>query len=314
MKSRYIIGSRGSRLALWQAEWAKTALEAAHPGVVFTIDVIKTSGDTMKDTPLAVIGGKGVFIKEIEDALLTRSIDIAVHSLKDMPTTLHDDLSVAAITKREDPRDAIIWRAGVDPEATSLTTLPVEAVVGTSSPRRLAQLKHLFKDRVVKDLRGNVDTRLRKLDAGWYDAIVLAAAGLHRLGLEERISFYVNPAEMLPAVGQGALCVETRADDNEAMDIVKGLNDAQTAAACQSERALLRSLGGGCQLPIAGFATVDRDNIRLEGLVASVNGDTVIRDCAEGPTSDAERVGTVLAESLNAKGASALLDRTHLGP
>jgi hydroxymethylbilane synthase len=314
MKSRHIIGSRGSRLALWQADWVKSALEAAHPGLVFTIEVITTSGDTQKNAPLAVIGGKGVFIKEIEDALLRKDIDIAVHSLKDMPTTLSDDLSISAITKREDARDALVLRADFGVEVSSLSTLPDDAVVGTSSPRRLAQLKHISPDRVVKDLRGNVDTRLRKLDAGWYDAIVLAAAGLKRLGMAERISAFLEPSEMLSAVGQGALGLETRADDADTLSIVESLNDIETEAACKSERALLRTLGGGCQLPIAGFASTDGSSLRLEGLVATLDGKSLIRDSALGLISEAERLGSDVALLLIENGADTLLNPASVQP
>lgn len=307
MKSRYTIGSRGSTLALWQAEWVKTALEATHPNLIFVIEVVKTSGDAMKDAPLASIGGQGVFIKELENALTAGQVDLAVHSLKDLPTSLPDDFCLASITEREDPRDALVLRADYGIEIVSLSTLPREAVVGTSSPRRLAQLKHLSRDRVVKDLRGNVDTRLRKLDAGWYDAVILAAAGLRRLGMAERISASLDPSEMLPAIGQGALGIETRSDDEETISIARTVNHAPTSTACVAERAFLRELGGGCQVPIAGFATTQEDNLRLDGLVLSRDGEKEIRGTIEGIVSDAERLGELLAENLLAQGAADLI-------
>lgn len=307
MRSRYIIGSRGSTLALWQAEWVKTGLEAKHPNFIFVIEVVKTSGDVLKDASLSSIGGQGVFIKELENALKAGQIDLAVHSLKDLPTSLPVDLCLAAITEREDARDALVLQADYGIDIVSLSTLPSEAVVGTSSPRRLAQLKHLAPDRVVKDLRGNVDTRLRKLDAGWYDAVILAAAGLNRLGMSERISACLDPSEMLPAIGQGALGIETRLDDEESITIARTLNHASTSSACIAERALLRELGGGCQLPIAGHATTQEDKLTLDGLVLSRDGEKEIRGTIEGLASDAEQLGELLAESLLSQGAASLI-------
>lgn len=307
MRSRYTIGSRGSRLALWQAEWVKNALEATHPGIIFILEIIKTSGDAMKDAPFAVIGGQGVFVKELENALLDGRIDLAVHSLKDLPTSLPDELCLAAVTEREDARDALVLCADYRIEIPLLADLPSDAVVGTSSPRRLAQLKNLCPDRVVKDLRGNVDARLRKLDAGWYDAVILAAAGLRRLGLAERISAYLDPTEMMPAVGQGALGIETRSDDHDAITVVHKVNHLATNRACAAERALLRALGGGCQLPIAGHAFVHDDRLRLDGLVASINGERQIRDSIEGMALDAEQLGNTLAQALLARGAADLI-------
>jgi len=307
MRSRYTIGSRGSRLALWQAEWVKSALESIYPDLMFIIEIITTSGDAIKDAPLSVIGGQGVFVKELETALLAGHIDLGVHSLKDLPTTLPDNLCLAAVTEREDPRDALVLRSDYGIEVPSLSKLAPEAVVGTSSPRRLAQLKHNCPDRVVKDLRGNVDTRLRKLDAGWYDAIIIAAAGLRRLGLTGRISAFLDPAEMLPAVGQGALGIETRLDDEDSLSVVHALNHSPTRDACFAERALLRALGGGCQSPIAGHAVVHERHLRLDGLVATRNGDKQIRDAIDGMAEDAEHLGNILAETLLSQGASALI-------
>lgn len=307
MKRQLVIGSRGSKLALWQAEWVRSRLEAAGAGTEVRIEIIRTEGDVRRDVPLAVIGGRGVFTKELEQALLERRIDVAVHSLKDLPTVVPGGLTVAAVAEREDPRDALVPRADKMHEGAAVKTLPRGACVGTSSQRRVAQLKFARPDLVVKDLRGNVDTRLRKLDAGWYDAVILAAAGLRRLGLAGRIGSYVSTEEMLPAVGQGALGVETRADDEEAIRLVRGLDHAETRAACEAERAFLRSLGGGCQVPIAAHASVRGGALRLEGLVAAPSGAKIVRDSVEGDARDAEAVGLALAERLRSRGAEALL-------
>jgi hydroxymethylbilane synthase len=307
MKESLIIGSRGSRLALWQAESIKAGIEALHPHVQVRIEIIKTSGDVMKDAPLALIGGKGVFTKELEEALLDGRIDLAVHSLKDLPTTLPSKLAIVAITEREDARDALVMRADVALEHPSIKNLPEGAVVGTSSLRRLAQLKHLRPDLGIKDLRGNVDTRLRKLDAGEYDAIILATAGLRRLGFAHRISASIAPEEMLSAVGQGALAIETRDGDAATNNLLAPLDHAPTRAACTAERALLRSLGGGCQLPIAAHSVVNGDRLRIEGLVAGLSGDMVIRERHEGAASDAASIGETLGTRLLKRGADSLL-------
>jgi len=304
-----VIGSRGSKLALWQSNWVKARLEALEPRVSVRIDVIKTKGDVMRDVPLAVIGGQGAFTKELETALLERRIDIAVHSLKDLPTVVPEGLAIAAVPEREDPRDALVLKAGSGGGGAAISRLTEGATVGTSSLRRIAQLLHLRPDVRVKDLRGNVDTRLRKLDEGEYDALILASAGLRRLGLAERISAPVEPGEMLPAVGQGALGVETRADDEAANPLVSRLDHAPTRAAVVAERALLRHLGGGCQVPIAAHARVEGERLFLDGLVASLDGVEVLRDTIESSPSDAAAAGEALAERLNGRGASALLAR-----
>ncbi len=308
MKAHLTIGSRGSKLALWQAEWMKAQLNRLYPQTEVSVEVIKTSGDVLKDAPLAVIGGKGVFTKELEEALLDGRIDLAVHSLKDLPTVLPEGLCIAAVTEREDARDALILRAGVIVERPSIMSLPEGAIVGTSSPRRVSQLKHLRPDLRVKELRGNVDTRLRKLDAGDYDAVVLASAGLRRLGLMGRISAHLETEEMLPAVGQGALGIETREADEETREMVAATDDEKTRAACTAERALLRELGGGCQLPIAAHAVVvGEERLRLSGLVALPSGETVIRDSVEGAQAGAEQLGVELARRLRERGAERLL-------
>ena len=309
MKDFLVIGSRGSKLALWQTEWVRAQLLALYSRLEVRVEVIKTSGDVLKDAPLSAIGGRGVFTKEIEDALLEGRVDLAVHSLKDLPTTQPAGLLIAAVPQREDARDALVLPASRGrAEDASLLSLPEGAVVGTSSLRRLAQLKHLRPDLGIKDLRGNVDTRLRKLDAGGYDAIILAAAGLRRLGLEERISAPLPAHEMLPAVGQGALAVETRVDDAAVIELLKPLDHELTRAACAAERALLRSLGGGCQLPIAAHAFRRGNSLRVEGLVAGLSGDTIVRDQIEGEMAEAQHLGETLARQLRARGAESLLE------
>lgn len=307
MTSRLIIGSRGSRLALWQAEQAKAQLIALNPGLEIQIDVIKTTGDVKPD-PLSVIGGKGVFTKEVEDALLSKRIDIAVHSLKDLPTILPDQLAISAICKREDPRDALVLRTGS--MAQSLRDLPAGSVVGTSSQRRLAQIKALRRDLVVKDLRGNVDTRVRKLDEGQYDALILASAGLIRLGLHDRISAAISASEILPAVGQGAIAIEVRADDAVAVEATSKLNHRETELACRAERAFLRGLGGGCQFPIAAHATIAGDTLQIEGLVAKPDGSQILRGALSGTSEDGDLIGTALATRLIDQGADSLLSGT----
>src|SRR6476659_8136660 len=241
MSRALVIGSRGSKLALWQAEQARQRLLDLNPEIDVRIEIIKTTGDVKSD-PLSVIGGKGVFTKELEDALLDGRIDIAVHSLKDLPTILPEGLSITAICEREDPRDALVLAAGSEFDAGALGDLPRGATVGTSSQRRLAQLRCWRDDLVIKDLRGNVDTRIRKLDEGQYDAVILASAGLVRLGLQDRISLRIPIEHMLPAVGQGAIAIETKSDNEFAVDRVSRLDHRQTRLACLAERAFLRSL------------------------------------------------------------------------
>ena len=307
MKPSIVIGSRGSKLALWQAEHVQSQLRAIDPTLDVRIDVIKTTGDVKTD-PLTVIGGKGVFTKELEDALLDRRVDMAVHSLKDLPTILPDQLMIAAICQREDPRDALILR---EPFALrSLADLPDGAVVGTSSQRRIAQLKSICPRVVIKDLRGNVDTRLRKLDEGQYDALILASAGLRRLGLQDRINFSIPAVEMLPAVGQGAVAIETHVQNELAIQAAAQLQHEQTKIACLAERSLLRSLGGGCQLPIAGHAIVEGQLIRIEGLVASPDGARIVRDMISGPAESAAQLGAALGEKLRDDGADSILQES----
>lgn len=300
MSRQLVIGSRGSKLALWQAEQARQRLA----GFDVRIEVIKTTGD-VKNDPLSVIGGKGVFTKELEDALLDRRIDIAVHSLKDLPTILPGGLSITAICEREDPRDALVLRSGSD--AFELENLPRGAIVGTSSQRRLAQLRCWRDDLIIKDLRGNVDTRIRKLDEGQYDAVILASAGLVRLGLQDRISLRIPIEHMLPAVGQGAIAIETRGDDELAVEATRRLDHHQTRVACLAERAFLRGLGGGCQLPIAAHARIEGELLKLDGLVARPDGSKRLQDSLSGTPDKAEEIGSSLASTLIERGASTLL-------
>ncbi|HEX5706411.1 MAG TPA: hydroxymethylbilane synthase [Pyrinomonadaceae bacterium] len=311
MSRVFVIGSRGSKLALWQANWVRERIEAASPGARVRVEVIKTEGDARRDVPLSVIGGRGVFTKEIEQALIESRVDIAVHSLKDLPTVTPHGLHLAATPEREDARDALVLREGFTPDERTtdgaLTLLPRGARVGTSSVRRLAQLKHRRPDLNILDLRGNVDTRLRKLDGGWYEAVVLASAGLRRLGLDARISAPLTTEEMLPAVGQGALGLETRRDDEETNALLRALDHAPTRAACTAERSLLRALGGGCQLPIAAHAVVVGDTLKLEALVAAPEGEKIIGDAIEGDTAEAEELGARLSEILIGRGALTLL-------
>ena len=307
MSRALVIGSRGSKLALWQAEHARERLVQLNPDIEIRIEVIKTTGDVKSD-PLSVIGGKGVFTKELEDALLDGRIDIAVHSLKDLPTILPAGLSISAIGEREDPRDALVLAAGSEFDAAALGNLPRGAIVGTSSPRRLAQLRCWFGDKLeIKDLRGNVDTRIRKLDEGQYDAVILASAGLVRLGLQHRISLRIPIEHMLPAVGQGAIAIETRSDDEFAIEVTRKLDHRETRLACLAERSFLRSLGGGCQLPIAAHATIEKDLLKLDGLVATPDGSKRLQDTLSGPADSAEDIGALLASTLIDRGATTLL-------
>jgi hydroxymethylbilane synthase len=304
MKNPLVIGSRGSKLALWQAKSIQELISRLHPKIAVEIEIIKTTGD-VKTEPLSVIGGKGVFTKELEDALLDGRIDLAVHSLKDLPTNLPDTLTIAVICEREDARDALILKS--EQTLRSVTDLPPGAVVGTSSQRRLAQLKYLRPDIVSKELRGNVDTRLRKLDEGNYDALLLAAAGLRRLGLANRISALIDTEEMLPAVGQGALAIETRANDLATIEMIRSLNHGPTELSCTTERAFLRALGGGCQLPIAGYAVVAGEELLLQGLIGDPAGKEVVRGKLTGPKTAAEELGSRLARELLQRGGDRLL-------
>jgi hydroxymethylbilane synthase len=293
-----VIGSRGSQLALWQARHIASCLQKL--GVETRLEIIKTTGDKITDVPLAQVGGKGLFTKEIEEALLAGAIDLAVHSLKDMPTGLPAGLTLAAIPEREDPRDALIGKP--------LDELRPGSKVGTSSLRRAAQLHALGRGLVIENLRGNVDTRLRKLDEGQYDAIVLAAAGLRRLGWADRIRELIEPEIMCPAAGQGALAIETRDDGAAAYEIARKLNHAATEAAVTAERSLLSTLEGGCQVPIGAHGRFEGPVLHLIAMVASPDGTRMMRDGASG-TDDPAALGRELGERMLVAGA-----RDILGP
>ncbi len=295
-----VIASRGSQLALWQANWVRDQLSTA--GFQCRIEIIKTTGDKITDVPLAKVGAKGLFTKEIEEALLDGRADLAVHSLKDLPTELPAGLVLAAVPEREDPRDAVIGRC--------LVELPQGARVGTSSLRRSAQLRKLRPDLVIESVRGNLDTRLRKLDQGQYDAILLAAAGMKRLGWDGRIAEILPPAIMCPAVGQGALAIETRAA-GAGFDACAKLDHAATHAAVLAERGVLASLGGGCQVPIGAYATVDGNAIQLLGVVASPDGSEIIRCEASGAIAEAAALGRGLGEALLSQGARRILEAVY---
>ncbi len=295
-----VIASRGSQLALWQARWV--AGELAARGHECRLEIIKTTGDRITDVPLANVGANGLFTKEIEEALLDGRADLAVHSLKDLPTELPEGLVLAAVPEREDPRDAVVGKR--------LNDLASGATVGTSSLRRAAQLRKLRPLLVVESVRGNLDTRLRKLDEGRYDAILLAAAGLKRLGWGARIA-EILPAEMMcPAVGQGALAIETLAS-GAGFQAAQLLDHAGTHAAVLAERGLLAALGGGCQVPIGAYATVHGDRLRLLGVVASPDGAEVIRGEIDGPVSDAESLGRKLGGDLLERGARGILEAVY---
>jgi hydroxymethylbilane synthase len=305
-KQKIKIGTRGSALALWQAEWVKSELEKRYQGMTVTLTKIKTTGDKILDVPLAKVGGKGLFVKEIEEAMLANEIDIAVHSMKDVPTFFPDGLHLSCITKREDPRDALLTRNGV-----TFKELPKGANVGTSSLRRQAQLMNIRPDFVIHQLRGNVDTRLRKLKEGQFDAIILAAAGIKRLGLAENVTEYIDPEISLPAIGQGALGIECRVDDRELNDLIAFFNHDDSRTCVTGERALLRRLEGGCQVPIACYGRMKDGKLHLTGLVGSVDGKRIIKDTIEGAPDTAEKLGVTLAEKLLVQGADVILREVY---
>jgi hydroxymethylbilane synthase len=301
--TKLTIATRGSALALWQANHVKARLEDVAPGRPVELLVIKTKGDKILDVPLAKVGGKGLFVKEIEDALLDRRADLAVHSMKDVPAELAPGLELAAISAREDPRDVLVSRDGRD-----LIALPAGARVGTSSVRRTCLLAAARPDLTIVPLRGNVDTRLRKLDAGELDAILLAAAGLVRLGHAHRISERLDTGRFLPAIGQGMLAIETRAGDAPTIELVRqALHDPDTADCASLERAFLARLGGSCTTPLACHATVQGDGLAAEGLVGSPDGKQVLRETIRGPRAEGASLGRALAEKLLQRGAGDIL-------
>jgi len=301
MRRTIHIGTRGSKLALWQANWVQSQLQKQSPQTSIQIVIIKTKGDKILDVPLAKVGGKGLFVKEIEEALLDGRIDLAVHSMKDMPADLPAGLSIGAIPPREKSQDVLVSRFG------RLAHMPKGARIGTSSLRRAAQLLWARPDIQIEPLRGNLDTRLRKLDAGNMDAIVLAAAGIRRLGLAHRISEYLSMDVMLPAAGQGALCIETRTDDGEIAKLIGPLDDADTRAVVLGERACLHRLGGSCQVPIAAHGQIASGAYTLHGLVAEPDGTRILRSQLSGLVADTREIGNNLAKTLMEQGAEAII-------
>ncbi|NBI42313.1 hydroxymethylbilane synthase [[Haemophilus] felis] len=300
------IATRQSPLALWQANYVKTRLEALYPNLDVVLVPIITKGDVILDSPLAKIGGKGLFVKELEQALLNKDVDIAVHSMKDVPMQLPEGLKLAVICPREDPRDAFVSN-----HYQSLQELPEGAKVGTSSLRRQCQLKQLRPDLQIISLRGNVGTRLSKLDKGDYDAIILAAAGLIRLNLKERICSYLDFSQSLPAVGQGAVGIECRSEDVDTLTLIAPLADENTTCCVIAERAMNNRLQGGCQVPIAGFAQLSEGKLHLQGLVGAIDGSKILQAAAIDREENAEKLGIQIAESLLAQGADLLLSALH---
>lgn len=309
MKKTIKIGTRGSLLALWQANWVRDALIAHHAGLNIDLDVelviIKTKGDKIQDTPLAQVGGKGLFVKEIETAMLDAEIDLAVHSMKDMPSFIPEGLQIGAIPLRENPHDVLISHPR---NPCILSRLDNGARIGTCSLRRAAQLLRFRPDFKIMPLRGNLDTRLKKLESENLDAIILAAAGVLRLGLGDRITEYIDEDIMLPAVGQGALCIETRVNDPVIEPLIRHLNHPPTHIVVTGERAFLNHLDGGCQVPIAAHGHTDGQTFTLTGLVAAVDGQTCLKDTVRGPAQNSANIGVELAQRLLAQGARTILD------
>jgi len=300
------LGTRKSALALWQAEYVRAALVARHPSLTVELVKITTEGDRILDRPLAAMGGKGLFIKELEQALFDRRIDLAVHSMKDLTVSLPAGLHIAAVCEREDPRDAF-----VSGRYASLAALPPGSRVGTSSLRRQCQLRALYPKLEIVTLRGNVNTRLARLDAGDYDALLLAVAGLKRLGFGERIREALPIAVSLPAVGQGAVCIECRSDDAKTNRLLAALDHAPTRTCVAAERALNAALEGGCQVPIAGYAELDGAALHLRALVGAPDGTRIVRGERRGAADDAESIGAALAQELLARGAKEILDGVY---
>ncbi|MCD9546040.1 hydroxymethylbilane synthase [Photobacterium carnosum] len=300
------IATRKSPLAMWQAEFVKAELEQAHPGLVVELLPMVTKGDIILDTPLAKVGGKGLFVKELEIAMLEGRADIAVHSMKDVPVEFPEGLGLVTICERDDPRDAFVSN-----KYDSIDDLPQGAIVGTSSLRRQCQLRSQRPDLIVNDLRGNVNTRLRKLDEGQYDAIILAAAGLKRLKMNDRIRCEIAPETSLPAVGQGAVGIECRLDDQHVRQLLTPLNHQPTATRVLCERAMNNRLQGGCQVPIGSYSELQGDMIWLRALVGEPDGSIIVRAEISGPIANAEQLGETLADELLAKGAKDILDRLY---
>ena len=306
MKRKFTIGSRGSQLALWQTDYIKTELEKRFPKAAFDVLIIKTTGDAILDTALSKIGDKGLFTKQIETALLNSKIDLAVHSLKDLPTTQPEKLRISAVSARELPNDVLISK-----NFQSIQDLPPNAKVATGSLRRKSQLLHFRPDLEVVEIRGNVPTRIEKFFNSDLDGLILAFAGVHRLNLDSHIRQIITTEIMLPAVGQGAMAIEIREDDLEIAEMLAEINDQSTEFCITAERAFLRSLEGGCQVPIGGFAVLDADEIFLEGFVGSLTGAKIIRHSIRGNKSEAKNLGETLAEICLQKGAAEILDEAR---
>ncbi|TBR58599.1 hydroxymethylbilane synthase [Westiellopsis prolifica IICB1] len=301
------IGSRKSQLALIQTYWVQEQLQKSFPDITFEVHTMATHGDKILDVALAKIGDKGLFTKELELGMINQEIDFAVHSLKDLPTRLPEGLVLAAITERENPADALVVHE--KHKDKQIDTLSEGAVIGTSSLRRLAQLRHQFPHFTFKDVRGNLNTRMAKLDAGEYDALILAVAGLQRLGMGDRIHQVLPKEISLHAVGQGALGIECRSEDTELISLLKAIEHPQTRDRCLAERAFLRELEGGCQVPIGVNTEINGINLTLTGIVASVDGQKVVKDSISGETKDAEQLGTQLAKQMRGQGAQEILDQ-----
>ncbi|PLZ99214.1 hydroxymethylbilane synthase [Fischerella thermalis CCMEE 5268] len=301
------IGSRKSQLALIQTYWVQEQLQKSFPDITFEVHTMATHGDKILDVALAKIGDKGLFTKELELGMINQEIDFAVHSLKDLPTRLPEGLVLAAITERENPADALVVHE--KHKDKQIDTLPEGAVIGTSSLRRLAQLRHRYPHFTFKDVRGNLNTRMAKLDAGEYDALILAVAGLQRLGMGDRIHQVLPTEVSLHAVGQGALGIECRAEDTELISLLKAIEHPETRDRCLAERAFLRELEGGCQVPIGVNTEVKDNNLTLTGIVASVDGQKVVKDTISGATKDAEQLGIELAQRMRGQGAQEILDQ-----
>lgn len=300
------IATRKSALALWQAEFVKAQLEHFHAGITVELVPMSTQGDIILDTPLAKIGGKGLFVKELEQAMLDGRADIAVHSMKDVPVDFPEGLALHTICEREDPRDAFVSNT-----FANIAQLPQGAIVGTSSLRRQCQIRELRPDLEIRDLRGNVNTRLAKLDDGQYDVIILAAAGLIRLQMHDRIKAFIEPEESLPANGQGAVGIECRIDDEATKALLAPLEHNETRIRVNAERAMNRRLEGGCQVPIGAYALVDGEQVHLRGLVGAIDGSEILRAEISGKAIDAEQLGVQLAEQLLALGADKILAEVY---
>jgi hydroxymethylbilane synthase len=299
------IGTRASLLALWQANWVKSRLEDLHPGIEVVLIHIRTEGDRI-EVPLFQLGGKGLFVKDLEDALIRGEVDLAVHSAKDLPAVIPEELALSAFPAREDPRDALLSRPGV-----SWREFPRGGRIGTSSPRRKAQLLHLRADLEVVPLRGNLDTRIRKLSTENLDGILLASAGLRRMGWESKASDFFDPETMVPAIGQGVMAIETHRQNSRARELVADLNHRPTGLELEAERAFLRELGGGCQIPIAGLARMREDRIRLVGLISSSDGKRIVRGEKAGAAGEAGTLGRHLAEELLSRGGAEILQEVY---